>query len=176
MAAASALQIEVKAWHGINGALLMTMGIIIVGTILYLTFDKWRRLYRFYPETYTLDNLYELVLVKMESASRAATNWYMTGSLRDYLVYILGFTIALTGGAALLFGGVAFDFSQNSPVHLYEIILLGGMVIAALTVMLAKSRLTSVIAVGTLGFLVVFFLFLRAQLAHNSVETVLPYV
>jgi multicomponent Na+:H+ antiporter subunit A len=180
MAAASALQIEVKAWHGINGALLMTMGIIIVGTILYLTFDKWRRLYRFYPETYTLDNLYDLALVKMESASRAATNWYMTGSLRDYLVYILGFTIVLTGGTALLFGGLAFDYSQNSPVHLYEIILLGGMVIAALTVMLAKSRLTSVIAVGTLGFLVVFFFaLLRApdlaltQLVVETVTTVL---
>ncbi|MDD2233791.1 MAG: Na+/H+ antiporter subunit A [Desulfitobacteriaceae bacterium] len=180
LAATVPLQIVISPWHGFNTALLLTIGVILAGTLLYKTHEKWRSPYRFYPQTFTINNMYDWVLEKIETCSRAVTNWYMTGFLRDYLVYILGFTILLVGGAAVLFEGLAFEFSRNAAVNMYELLLLSSMVISALTVLLAKSRLTSVIAVGTLGYMMVlFFVLLRApdlaltQLVVETITTVL---
>ena len=180
LAATAPLVIKISPWHGFNTALLLTIGVIAAGTVLYITYEKWRSVYRYYPEALTLNNLYEWMLEKTEAGSRTITNWYMTGLVRDYLVYILGFTILLVGGTAVFFEGLAFDSSRDAAVNVYELVLLIGMVIAALTVLLAKSRLTSVIAVGTLGYMESFYYdLMRApdlaltQLVVETVTTVL---
>ena len=177
---AASLQYEIKPWHGFNAALLMTIGVVLLGFFLYKTFLKWRRFLRLYPHRYTLNNLYIWLLEKTEVFSRAVTKRYMTGFARDYLVYILAFVILVVGGAVYLFNGFTLDFSRNSAVSLYEILLLLGMVSCAITVLLSQSRLTSVIAVGGLGFMVVtFFVIFRApdlaltQLVVETVTTVL---
>lgn len=176
----ASLQVEISAWHGFNTELLMTIGVVLVGTLLYKTLKKWSVIYRRYPRALTLNNLYELALTKMEEFSLAVTKRYMTDFVRDYLVYIFGFIILVIGGSALLSHGISFDSSQDAKVSVYEWILLLGMVISTLTVLGARSGLTSVIAVGALGFLVVFFFVLfRApdlaltQLVVETITTVL---
>ncbi|MDD4335076.1 MAG: Na+/H+ antiporter subunit A, partial [Desulfotomaculaceae bacterium] len=170
------LQITISAWHGLNAELLMTIGLVIFGMLLYKNLRKWYGIYRYYPRILTLNSLYELLLEKMEDFSLAITKRYMTGFVRDYLVYIFGFIILAVGGAVLLFDGISFDLSRDAAVNFYELGLLMAMLSAALTVLLAESRLTSVIAVGALGFLVAFFfvLFRAPDLALTQflVETV----
>lgn len=116
----------------------------------------------------------------MEAVSLFITNRYMTGFVRDYFVYIFTFIILIVGGVIYLSGGIYFDSSNDAPVNIYELALLIGTVISALTVLLAKSRLTAVIAVGALGFFVVFlFVLFRApdlaltQLVVETATTVL---
>jgi multicomponent Na+:H+ antiporter subunit A len=170
------LQIEISAWHGLNTELLMTIGVVAIGVLLYKTLRKWYGIYRYYPKALTLNNLYEFILEKMEYYSRLITERYMTGSARDYLVYIFGFMILAVGGALLIFGGIYLNSSQDSAISFYELLLLIGMFSAALTVLLAETRLTSVVSVGALGFLVAFFfvLFRAPDLALTQfvVETI----
>ncbi len=172
----STLQIEISAWHGINRELLMTIGLVLIGTLLYKTIRKWYKLYRYYPQALTLNNIYEVSLEKMESVSLAVTERYMTGSVRDYLVYILGFIVLLVGGTILLLDGISFDFTRNAEISFFELGLLFCMLVTALAVLFSKNRLTSIIAIGGLGFLVVFFfiLFRAPDLALTQlvVETV----
>ncbi|MGI6119491.1 MAG: Na+/H+ antiporter subunit A [Desulfosporosinus sp.] len=174
--AETALQIKISAWHGLNPELLMTLGVVVIGTLLYKTIRKWFRIYCLYPKLLTLNNLYEFLLEKMEDFSLAITKRYMTSFVRDYLVYIFSFIILAVGGALLVFNGLSFASSRDAAVSFYELILLIGMLGAAFTVLLANSRLTAVIAIGVLGFLVAFFfvLFRAPDLALTQlvVETV----
>ena len=83
----------------------------------------------------------------------------MTGFVRDYLVYICGFIILIVGGAAIKLDGISFDFSQDSQSPYMKLYCWLVCVATAITVLLTKSRMISIIAIGTLGFLVVFLLF-----------------
>lgn len=175
-----ALQIEISQWHGINREIIMTLGVVVVSIILYKTIKKWSNIYHHYPEALTLNSIYEFIIEKIEVLSLAITKRYMTGFVRDYLTYILGFIILIVGGSVLLLDGVSFNTSGNSEVGFFELGLLFGIVITALTVMFAKSRMTSIIAVGGLGFLIVFvFAIFRApdlaltQIVVETITTVL---
>jgi multicomponent Na+:H+ antiporter subunit A len=170
------LQVKISAWHGWNAELFMTIGVICIGTLLYIYLKKWHRIYHFYPEGLVLNNIYNLGLEKMENVSRLITNRYMTGFIRNYLVYIFSFIILLIGGTVWLFDGFSFNPSDDAPVNFFEVGLMFAMVITALTVLFSKNRMTSIVAVGGLGFLVSFFfvLFRAPDLALTQlvVETV----
>ncbi|KAA9022542.1 Na+/H+ antiporter subunit A [Niallia endozanthoxylica] len=173
---AGILDIKISAWHGWNTELFMTLGVIGLGTLLYIYLKKWFPIYHLLPEGFTLNNLYNLGLEKMESLSKIITVKYMTGFIRDYLVYIFGFIILVVGGAMWLFKGYSFDLSKDAPVNIFEVILMTLMVITALAVLFSKKRVTAIVAVGALGFLVSFFfvLFRAPDLALTQlvVETV----
>jgi multicomponent Na+:H+ antiporter subunit A len=169
-------ELEITAWHGFQPELFMTLGVIAVGTLLYISLRKWYRFYHFYPETLTLNNLYNHGLEKMENISQLITNKYMTGFIRDYLVYIFLFIILIIGGALWLFDGFSYDPSMDAPVNIFETILVVTMIISAVAVLFSRNRITSIVAVGALGFLVSFFfvLFRAPDLALTQlvVETV----
>jgi len=173
---AGVLDIKISAWHGWNTELFMTLGVIGLGTLLYIYLKKWFPIYHLLPEGFTLNSLYNLGLEKMESVSKVITVRYMTGFIRDYLVYIFAFIILVVGGAMWLFDGYSFDLSKDAPVNIFEVILMTLMVITALAVLFSKKRLTAIVAVGALGFLVSFFfvLFRAPDLALTQlvVETV----
>lgn len=167
---------EISAWHGFNVELFMTFGVIVFGIILYKTLRKWFRLYLKYPQALTLNNAYNVGIEKMEKVSGAVTNRYMTGFLRDYLVYIFVFFILMVGGSLFLTGGFVFDTSNDSPITIYEAGFVLILVLSGLSVLFAKTRLTAVVSVGALGFLVSFlFVLFRAPdlaLTQLVVETV----
>lgn len=169
-------QIEINAWHGLNVEFLMTIGVVVAGAFLYKTLERLYSIYRYYPKMLTLNNIYEFLLEKMEAVSLAITRRYMTGFVRDYLVYILGFVVLMIGGTAFLSGGISLSLSGDAPINFYELGLLVAMICSALTVLLARSRLTAVIAVGALGLLIAFlFVLFRAPdlaLTQLVVETI----
>ena len=100
----------------------------------------------------------------------------MTGSIRSYLIYILVFMILVLASSSVLLNGIHFDSSQDAPISFYDWGLIIAVIIAALTVLFSKSRMVSLIAVGTLGYLVsMFFVIFRAPdlaLTQFVVETV----
>lgn len=171
-----AADFPISAWHGFNTELWMTIGIIVLGTLLYLTLRYWRRIYRLFPDTRSLDALYNHTLGGMERGAARVTKGYMTGFLRDYLVYIYLFFIALVGGAMLYTGSFSVDFSNDSQVTAYEWIFMIIIITAAVAVLFAKSRLTAILLNSVIGFSVVFFFVLfRAPdlaLTQTIIETV----
>jgi multicomponent Na+:H+ antiporter subunit A len=176
LAQSGELKLKISAWHGWNAELFMTIGVILLGSLLYLYLKKWFKWYQLYPENLTLNHFYHSGLEITESVSQTITNRYMTGFIRDYLVYIFAFIVVIIGGSLWMLDGFSFDSSQDAQVNFFEASLMVSMVITALTVLFSKNRLTSIVAVGGLGFLVSFFfvLFRAPDLALTQlvVETV----
>ncbi|WP_155922099.1 Na+/H+ antiporter subunit A [Bacillus sp. EB01] len=167
---------EISAWHGPNLELFMTIGVVVFGVLLYVYLKKWVVSLRKYPHSLTLNHFYDVLLERSEEISRSLTNRYMNGSIRNYLVYIFGFLVLLAGGALLVSNRLSVDAANNAPVTLFEGAVAAAMIAAGLTVLFTKSRMTAIVALGGLGYLVsmLFVLFRAPDLALTQlvVETV----
>lgn len=174
------LSVEVHHWHGVNTALLMTIGVITAGILLYRFPSIWMWIYSLLPGKWTFNNLYELTLEKSEEWSNRITNQYMTGTLRHYLTYIFIFFILVIGGAIVLTGSYNFTITDNASISIFEWTMVIAMIIAGVSILFAKSRLTAILLNGVLGYgVAVFFVLFRApdlaltQTVIESVTTVL---
>lgn len=171
---------KIYAWHGINPELLMTIGVVVVGAILYRLLKKWKPVYGLLPTRYTFNGFYNNLLSFGENSSTIVTNKYMSGLLRDYLVYIYLFFIVTVGGFFIYTGAFSFHISMHAPIRVYQVILIGVMAIAAVAMLFSKSRMTATLLNGVLGYSIsIFFVIFRApdlaltQLVVESVTTVL---
>ena len=171
---------HISAWHGIKPELLMTVGIIIIGSLLFISHPKWKRIYTFIPAGWTFNSLYNNFLSKLEKTSSSLTDSYMTGHLPHYFTYIFAFFVLAAGGTLIWSGALNIDISNDSPLSFYEVMLVIVMTIAAIAVLFAKSRLTAILLNGVLGFsIAIFFVLFRApdlaltQLVIETVTTVL---
>ncbi|WP_156324542.1 Na+/H+ antiporter subunit A [Bacillus sp. FJAT-27245] len=166
---------KISAWHGFNLELGMTAGVVLFGVYLYWYRRSWVGILRRYPQSLTLNHLYAVGLDRGEAGSRFLTGRYMTGNIRDYLVYAFSFMVLLAGGALLVSNRLSFS-AKNTPISLFEGALAVALLVAALTVLFAKSRMTAVIALGGMGYLVsLFFVIFRAPdlaLTQMVIETV----
>lgn len=174
--AGASFDVHIKAWHGPNLELLMTLGVIALGTLLYVYYYKWAAIYDNLPRKYTLNNAYDSGLTAMERISANITGAYMTGSSKHYLSYIFLFLILLVGSTLLIQDAFTFDMSGNASIELYELVLSLCTVAAAIFVIFSNTRLTSIIAVGAIGYIVsLFFIVFRAPdlaLTQLVVETI----
>lgn len=172
----SPYDVKISAWHGLNMELVMTIGVIVVGILLFKTTKRWLQALRNHTQGLTLNHLYNEGLSGMERFSVSLTNRYMTGSLRHYLIYIFSFFVIVLLGSLLLLHGIQFDFSSNSAISIFDVGLVLGMIIAALTVLFASNRIMAIVALGALGYMVsMFFVIFRAPdlaLTQMVVETV----
>jgi len=167
---------HISPWHGFSAELFMTIGIVVFGVLLFKYLPKWSGIYNNLPQKYTLNSLYDGFWTGMERISETITRTYMTGFVRDYLSYIFIFLIALAGGTLVGLNAVAIHVSENAEIEIYEYILGFTLVIAAAFILFTRSRLTSIISVGVVGYMVsLFFVILRAPdlaLTQLVVETI----
>lgn len=167
---------QIKAWHGINTELLMTLGIVGLGFVLYRALPRWSGVYSLFPAKLSLDRLYNGALISVERRSNEITNRYMTGNMYHYLLYIFLVILGLVYTIALTTGALSFDASNDAPISIYEGILAAVMAITAISILFAKSRMTGILLNGVLGYLVaLFFVFFRAPdlaLTQLVIETV----
>ncbi|KIL42597.1 Na+/H+ antiporter subunit A [Jeotgalibacillus soli] len=170
------VDVNIYFWHGFTPELFMTIGIIAVGALLYATLAKWQGIYNRIPERFTLNGMYDAGLSLSEKGSLRLSNAYMTGFMRTYLVYIFSFFVAILLSTLLIKDGFAIDTTDLAPIEFYEVILAIILVASAVTVIFAKSRITSLIAVGAAGYTVaLFFVLFRAPdlaLTQLVIETV----
>ncbi|WP_128656943.1 Na+/H+ antiporter subunit A [Paenibacillus sp. 598K] len=168
---------KISFWHGFNTELKMTLGVIALGVVLFLTKRYWMRIYGYLPGNLSFSKIYDFLLKGSQRFSRAITDTYMTGSLRHYMIYIFAFLV-LVGGYFLLrinpferHGNIVF-----AEITVYEAILTGVLILAAAAVPFAKSRMAAIVLVGTVGYMVtLFFIVFRAPdlaLTQMIVETV----
>src|SRR5699024_679332 len=101
----------ISAWHGFQPELYMTIAIMILGFLLFKYKHLWEGIYRFFPEKWSLDALYNNMITGAETSSSKITSSYMTGFLRHYLLYIYIFLILVTGGVFFYTGAFRFDIS-----------------------------------------------------------------
>lgn len=175
-----ALVPHIAFWHGFTPALWMTLGIFLVGAVLYLFLRQWKKIYAIPPFSWKINNLYMLFLFHLETNSYHLTNRYMTGHLHRYFTYIFLFFIVMMGTALSFVWRLTFNFEEDAIVNLNEYLLVVAMMVAAVAIIFAKSRLLAILLNGVLGFTVAFlFVVLRApdlaltQIVVETVTTVL---
>lgn len=171
---------HVSAWHGWNTELFMTFGIIIVGTVLFLTIRSWSKIYLLQPAGWTFTTLYNSFLKVLKKTANWTTTHYMTGHLPAYFAYIFIFFILVAGGTLVFTDALFIDLTNDSPISIYEGLLTAVMAIAAISILFTKSRLSAILLNGVLGFsIAIFFVLFRApdlaltQLVIETVTTVL---
>lgn len=171
------LGVEILRWHGFNSlALWMTIGVVLIGIILYKFPKIWRWIYVLFPGEWSFNSLYNFAIEQGEKSSRRFTNSYMTGDLRNYLMYIFSFFILLIAGAFVLTGSYNFTISDNAMISTFELIIVMSLMIAAISILFAKSRLTAILLNSVLGYgVALLFVIFRAPdlaLTQTVVETV----
>ncbi|MBM7605446.1 multicomponent Na+:H+ antiporter subunit A [Metabacillus crassostreae] len=168
--------VHIYAWHGFSIELFMTLGVIALGVLGYFFLRKWRGVYNLVPEKLALNKGYDAALYTLDKSTFKITRFYMTGFIRDYLAIIFTFFILILGTTLILTDGFSFSLKGTAPIGIYEAVLAVVMVIGTITVLFAKSRLTAIIALGSVGYsLSLFFVVFRAPdlaLTQLLVETV----
>lgn len=168
--------VNIYMWHGFNTELMMTFGVIILGTIMFLTLKKWGRFYEIFPQKLALNEFYNGSLRGLDFGSEKFTRFYMTGFIRDYLVYIFSFFVVILIGSLFYLDAFVIDTSNLAYIGFFEIVLSIVMIVGALAVVFAKSRLTAIISIGVVGYtLSLFFVIFRAPdlaLTQLIIETV----
>ncbi|MGX0193859.1 Na+/H+ antiporter subunit A [Staphylococcus haemolyticus] len=170
---------EFHLFHGITPAFISTLIIWILGILLLLTFSYWIRLLYAQPTRLTLNHWYDSTGKYLPNYSANMTNSYVNGYVRDSLVIIFGMLIVVTI-VTLLSVPFDFNFKDINNIHIYEIAILILLIIAAFMVVIAKSRLFSVIMLSVVGYSVsVLFVFFKApdlaltQFVVESISTAL---
>ncbi|MRX73580.1 Na+/H+ antiporter subunit A [Bacillus lacus] len=168
--------VNIYMWHGWTPELFMTIGVVALGVLGYLTLPKWRRIYNLFPEKLTLNKAYDGGLKGLNTGSERLTKFYMTGFFRDYLAYIFAFMIVILGSTIAIKGAFSYSFDDLAPVGPYEAVIAVVMTLSALTIVFSKSRLSAIIALGAVGYsLSLFFVIFRAPdlaLTQLIIETV----
>jgi len=171
-----AVDVHISFWHGFNTELYMTIGVIAIGFLLYKTYPRWREVYKIFPEKLSLNHLYDGALNRTEKVSRRITSSILTGSSRTYLLYLFIFFILILGTTLFIKDAFKFDTSNISNIHIAEVILAVGICIVAISILFVKSRLTSIILLGAVGYSVsLFFVIYRAPdlaLTQLVIETI----
>ncbi len=168
--------VHISIWHGFTIELFMTLGVILLGTILYKTFPKWKMLYDLIPERFSLFHFYDSLLAWLQSGSFKLTRSYMNGSIRSYLIYIFAFFIFILTATLIWKDAFRLDTSNVSPIGIYELILAILVMVGSISILFVKSRITSIILLGAVGYTVsLFFILFRAPdlaLTQLVIETI----
>ncbi|WP_394231997.1 Na+/H+ antiporter subunit A [Niallia oryzisoli] len=168
--------VHISFWHGFTIELFMTLGVVILGIILFKTHHKWKKIYQEIPEKLSLNRLYDSMLEGVQSGSNKLTNSYMNGSIRSYLVYIFIFFIFILGSTLIGKNAFKLDTSNVSSIGIYEVVLAIFVVVGSISILFVKSRMTSIILLGAIGYTVsLFYVLFRAPdlaLTQLVIETI----
>ncbi len=159
----------VKLWAGFNLPLFLSAVTLIVGLLIFRFRERIFSLQKkFTPPG--AESAYDAIFKSVLAFARWQTRTLQSGYLRNYLLVI----IAATGGLILTklvrFGGFADVAIVNSltPTGIVIVTLMMGATILAVV---AKSRLTALIALGTVGYGValIFAIFSAPDLAITQI-------
>lgn len=168
--------VSIEFWHGWTPEVFMTLGVIGAGILVFVLQPKVKVLNSPGSPRFSLNGVYDSGLGMLERSSKWLTDKYMTGSVRHYLIYIFTFLVVVLGAIMLAFDGFNLDSSSYAPVTVYEAAILLALIIAAIAVPFANSRLLAIILTGAVGYMVsLFFVIFRAPdlaLTQLIVETV----
>lgn len=162
---------DLALWHGPNRIVLLSAITLLIGALIYVLRgvafswpDRWKRAASFGPAAW-----YDASVDGMQRAARAQTGLLQSGYLRYYLMTVLGATFLLVAYALVARTGIEAPVPP-SDVRLYEWIVAAIILVAALAAVTAKSRLTAIAALGSVGYGValIYLLFSAPDLAMTQ--------
>lgn len=154
-------------WHGFTAEVWMTLGVILLGIVVYRVYGRLSLVNKEWRSGYTLNQVYDGSIRLVERVSRSVTGLYMTGSMRHYLMYIFTLIIVIVGGSLLYVDGITFGQGEYAPVTFFEVVAVLVLLTGALAIPFAKSRIAAILLTGMVGYMVtlLFILFRAPDLA-----------
>ncbi|MEK3885400.1 Na+/H+ antiporter subunit A [Paenibacillus sp. PL2-23] len=176
LGAGERFMVSIHLWHGFNAELFMTIGVAALGIVLFRMHEKSAVLNAPLFSRVSLNRAYDGGLKGLDRVSRRITKLYMTGSIRQYLIYIFLFLVASIGWTLYGEGAFLIDTTGFAEMSFYEGIIIVALILSAIAVPFATSRLMAIILTGVAGYMVtLFFVIFRAPdlaLTQMIVETV----
>lgn len=176
LASGESFQVHLSHWHGVQLELLMTIGVILVGTLLFLTMKKWVESAFYTREQDLFNYVYDYAYEGLIKGSHLLTRVQITGRLRDYFLYMCTFIVFLVLYTLFKYDAFAIGTQYVSEIEPYMWIVALLLIAAVITVPFVNNRMMAVIVAGTAGFLValMFTVFRAPDLALTQllVETV----
>lgn len=167
----------IEAWHGFDSpALHMTLGVFIVGYVLFKMMPKWTSVYQAFPSKISLNGMYDGLMRLADGGANRFSSIYMTGSIRNYFVYMFAAIIVILAGTMWIKDAFMINLDNLAPIRFFEILISFVLIIGTLTILFTKSRLTAIIALGAVGYTVaLFYIIFKAPdlaLTQLVIETV----
>ncbi|NLG54074.1 MAG: Na+/H+ antiporter subunit A [Rhodococcus sp.] len=137
-------------WHGVSTALVLTLVIFTLGTILYLAL-RWMARVRFERSALgNADRMYDATLRGMDSISMRLTGITQRGSLPLTISIILATLVALPLVIMIFGTHTRPDFRPwDTP---YQMVIGALMMAAAVAAAVLRNRLAAVLLVGLTGY------------------------
>ena len=140
-------------WHGLGLPLALSAVTVALGLLLYRTrgyFWRAKSTARTLEATDS-ERLYEAGFNWFVAFSKWQTRLLQNGSMRIYLLVILGTTSALLAYKLLVLGGLPSAYNIHA-LGGFEAILAGAMIFAAIHSACSNSLVNSLISLGMVGF------------------------
>src|SRR5699024_8917323 len=48
----------ITAWHGFNTELFLTIGVVVIGSVIFAFYRRWNYIYKLFPKRLSFDALY----------------------------------------------------------------------------------------------------------------------
>src|SRR5699024_9230158 len=174
--APSDVPVHVAVWHGLTPHLWMTLGVIALGSVLYMTLAKWQTVYDLQPKALSLNAAYDALMVFWEKTMNKLSRLYMTGILRTYLIYMFGAIVVIVLATLFAKNAFMFNVSNFSPVNGYGLLTAVILTISVCMLLFAKKRMYAIVALGGVGYSValLFIIYKAPDLALTQlvIETV----
>jgi multicomponent Na+:H+ antiporter subunit A len=153
----AATTVSLYFWHGFTTALLMTIGAVTSGLLLFAVRNPFRRLQTGRISHLRLDVLYDGSITLLNRVATGLTVHFQTGTLSHYLLMILSALIALVGYALVTGGGAITVPASLEGVPAYEVLVAILMILAVIAVATTPTRLGAIAALGIVGFFMTLF-------------------
>ncbi len=150
--------VDLYLWHGLNPALLLSMLSVLIGLGLYGGWTALRRTTGWMEVVFGWGptRWYVASLSGLNRVARWQTHILQNGYLRYYLLTILASTVGLVGYTLLSRAGLP-RFVSGWDIRLYEVGLAALILLSAIAVIFARSRLSAVATLGIVGYGVALF-------------------
>ncbi len=167
---------HLELWHGWTMALALSALTVVLGIALYALAPRVRAAHGFFAKfaRFGPERGYDLLIEGVLSTARAVTAFLQNGYLRNYILTVVVFAVALV--AWLLPGNIVLPSrAALHPPHLLGVTVCLLIVAGSLFACLTTSRFSAILALGTvgLGVAMVYFLYSAPDLAMTQmlVET-----
>lgn len=144
-------------WHGVNAPLLMSALVIALGAAGYAAGDALNRALAALPARPSANRMYDWSLDALSQAAHVVESRMLTGFTRDYVIYMLGFFLALLLLTVAVVGpfSLQFDWPPRGVLQWVELVVAVLMMVIAVHVPRFQTRVAMVVAMGSIGTLLV---------------------
>ncbi|APC48194.1 Na+/H+ antiporter subunit A [Virgibacillus halodenitrificans] len=167
---------KVAFWHGFNTPLKMSLIVVAIGIILFVTRKKWSKVYTILPGKLSLNKVYDQIVEKLDVISGAITRSYMTGSLKNYMSIILATTLIVSFVFMFITNGFTLEYDYLADVTILEVSVVIIMIIAAVATIFTNHNIAAILVLGVVGYgVAILFVVYRAPdiaLTQFVIETV----